>query len=233
MKRNEFLDSLRKELEKNRVEVIDDILLEFEDHFDHRLEEGKTEEEVARRIGNPVDLAKDYAQPTKHKTKSGSWIAIIGLIFLDLFVFPLILTAWISVLVLLVFGISAIVLGVVMLLSLNIASLIPSMPYLSSMLFGIAILGMSLLSLLGTWTLSGSVRQWTKAYFRFHGNAWFQKSSLPIPLQPRVSKKMAWVLRNLNTIALVMMVVFMVAGYLVSALSAGSFEFWHVWHWFV
>ncbi len=58
MTQNEFLTTMGKILGKLDPEERKDILADYTEHFYSGLEEGKTEEEITRSLGNPVMLAK-------------------------------------------------------------------------------------------------------------------------------------------------------------------------------
>ncbi|MGE0632306.1 MAG: DUF1700 domain-containing protein [Pseudobdellovibrionaceae bacterium] len=64
MKQQEFLSSLKQNLEKYHVENIQDILLDYQEHFTHGLQKGKKEEEISAKLGNPVSIAKAYSAET-------------------------------------------------------------------------------------------------------------------------------------------------------------------------
>jgi len=60
MKQQEFLKSLRNELEKNQVQNIPSILADYEEHFTHGLSKGKSEDELSESLGQPATIAKAY-----------------------------------------------------------------------------------------------------------------------------------------------------------------------------
>lgn len=60
MKKKEFLDELEKILEKNNCSDKEEILKDFEEHFTVAMEEGKSEEEVAKVLGDPKDIAIQF-----------------------------------------------------------------------------------------------------------------------------------------------------------------------------
>jgi len=60
MKKKEFLDELGKILEENKCSDKEEILKDFEEHFSVGIEEGKSEEEVAKMLGNPRDIAMQF-----------------------------------------------------------------------------------------------------------------------------------------------------------------------------
>lgn len=233
MNKQEFMQVLKKELEQNNVADIDEILSDFAEHFEYKLEEGKTEEDVVRKIGNPVDIAKDYSLQAKSNKSDKNPVAIIGLIFLDLFTFPIFLSMWLSTLVLGVFGVALIALGIMMILTLNIYEIIPSMPYITSLLLGISMLGLSISTFIGTFYTFRYVGQWQKAYGRWHKNLLHKNIYPSLSMHPKFSKRLSSTLKLANMLGIVSFVATFTIGYIVSAILANSFEFWHVWEWFI
>ena len=67
MKKTEFLNKLREELEKRNVADAADILEEYEQHFDLKLADGFFEEEIAARLGDlPAGRAEYPRTAARH-----------------------------------------------------------------------------------------------------------------------------------------------------------------------
>lgn len=60
MNRVEFINTLKIELGNLPPSEVEDILYDYEEHFEVGLSKGKTEEEIARELGNPRSIAKSY-----------------------------------------------------------------------------------------------------------------------------------------------------------------------------
>lgn len=60
MTKNEFLSRLEAELEARRVPEPEDILGEYRRHFEYKLADGYSEEEIAARLGAPEELAAQF-----------------------------------------------------------------------------------------------------------------------------------------------------------------------------
>ena len=58
MMRNEFIKRLKAGLKGMPQDAIDDIVADYEEHFEAGLAEGRSEEEVAAALGNPSRLAR-------------------------------------------------------------------------------------------------------------------------------------------------------------------------------
>lgn len=132
MKKTEFLNKLREELEKRNVADAADILEEYEQHFDLKLADGFFEEEIAARLGDPAILAAqfDETECAPQKESGSKPLTVIGLGFADVFagLFFLLLAGFGIVLAAaaLSFGVAA----VCLLGGLNIHGLLPAMPLL-------------------------------------------------------------------------------------------------------
>lgn len=62
MKKKEFLDELDKVLTKRNYPDKEDVIKDFEEHFRIGEEEGKSEEEIAKLLGNPDDIADQFKE---------------------------------------------------------------------------------------------------------------------------------------------------------------------------
>jgi uncharacterized membrane protein len=233
MNRVEFIRELKKELEKANVVDIEEIIADFENHFDFKIDEGKTEEDIAKKIGNPRDIAADFcAQEQKRETTKKSIVATIGLLFLDIVLVPLYISIFASVLVIGVLGIALLVLGFSLIFSINIAGLIPSMPYISSLLFGLSVIASSVVAFIGTFYMFIYVKQWGYVFTRWQKNVLNKFIYPPFSMHPKISKSFTSKLKLINMISVVLFIALATVAYIVSAVNARNFEFWHIWNWF-
>lgn len=60
MKKEEFIDLLRFYLHKLPNSVINDILSDYQEHFQIAMNQGKSEEEICQELGSPKQIAKEY-----------------------------------------------------------------------------------------------------------------------------------------------------------------------------
>jgi len=93
MTKDQFLSELDKGLRGLSFRERQDILMDYEEHFAIGLEEGKTEEDIAERLGAPSQIAKEmmaayHLEKVDHQLSAGNvmravW-AVIGLGFFNL-----------------------------------------------------------------------------------------------------------------------------------------------------
>ncbi|MCY3036308.1 DUF1700 domain-containing protein [Aerococcus urinae] len=97
MKKEEFIDLLRFYLHKLPNSVINDILSDYQEHFQIAMNQGKSEEEICQELGSPKQIAKEYLdnervfiderppkEPTSHKTRRNLLIALLVIVCLPL-----------------------------------------------------------------------------------------------------------------------------------------------------
>ncbi len=237
MTRNEFINRLTNKLSENKISDVEEIISQYEEHFTYKLADGYSEEEIAAKLGNPEELALQYATRDEDN-KSGAFKAIIvaGLVFSDIFagLFFVLLYAWATVMA--AFSIASVTTGICMIGGYNPYLLIPEMPYWCATIFGAALIALSVLAAVGCIYFTFYVRRLLRIYGRFCHNQLASASGKAI-LPPLVSfpKLSARLNRKLRMVALISLTVFavcFVSGYIVCSISAGAFEFWHEWNWF-
>ena len=239
MKKTEFLERLGQELEKRNVADPADIVEEYEQHFAMKMADGYAEEEIAARLGSPASLAAQFSEDeTAAGRRGGSrTLTAIGLGVADVFagLFFLLLAGF--GLVLAAAAVACGALTACLLGNLSVGGLIPTMPYWCGAILALAFAALSVLAAVGCVYYGAFVRQLVRSYGRFCHNTLAVAScgaALPaLAINPQFSGKTKRRLRTAALVALALFAACFVLSYVVCALSAGSFQFWHVWGWFV
>ena len=95
MKRNEFIKCLKAGLKGMPQDDIAEIVADYEEHFDAGAADGRSEEEVAAALGNPVRLARElrfeagFRNWESARSPSSAWSAILafmGLATIDILI---------------------------------------------------------------------------------------------------------------------------------------------------
>jgi len=234
MTRNEFLDQLKAELKKNNVTDMKDILTEYEQHFAFKLADGYSEEEIAAKLGQPKTIAAQFENDVSGKsTKGGKVFLKIGLGFMAVVeaLFYLVFLAWDIVLAGAAVAFASI--GVCLIGNFNVAGLIPFMPYLCSLIFGVSMLGLAAIFACAAFYCFVFLKQMIRASLRWHKNL-TTESGLPLlPWSPQFEPKTRRKLRTVMLWAIIVFGVFFVLAFTVLSLEAGTMGFWHHWNWFV
>lgn len=72
MNKKEFIDKLKIHLQGMPESEIQDILSDYEEHFDIGISKGKSEEEIAKELGDPIDIAESYKTSYKNTNSNDS-----------------------------------------------------------------------------------------------------------------------------------------------------------------
>lgn len=233
MRKNEYLLELGTALRKSRVEDADEIVREYEQHFDFKLSDGYAEEEIAAKLEAPEQVAARYAEIREGKAPAGVAGIKIAMGLLAVFEALLYLIFFVWVVVIAAASLTLAVLGVCLIINVNIAGLIPEMPYITSLLFGLSILDLAVLFAILTRLCYAFFRQIIRASIRWHGIVTGATALPPISWTPQFDPAKNRKARNVMLWALVVFGVTLILGFVISSLSAGSIEFWHTWDWFV
>lgn len=238
MKKHEFMTRLANELHKRNVEDAADVLEEYEQHFAFKLADGYSEEEIAAKLGVPEELAAQFESAPQTGAKHSSVLTWLWLVWADLFfgIFAALLLAFgaVQAACVLSFGLT----GVCLLGNLGRLPFVslPPMPYWCGAILGLSLLALCVLAVVGCVWYFAFCRQLFRSYGRFHQNTLAQSRGgavLPaLPIVPQFAPKKKRRLRAAALVSLLLFAVCFVLGYAACTLSAGSFQFWHVWGWF-
>ena len=237
MTKEQFLSKLADELARKKVADAEDILSEDEQHFAFKTADGFIEEDIAAKLGDPAALAAQFEGGHEERPGGGKKaVTMTGLCVADLFAgifFPLLFAWGIAMTAL---SLTSAVLAVCLFAGVNIASLIPPMPYGIGVAFGLAISAFAVLVAVLCVYYAAFVRQLMRFYARFHQNTLaFANGTAALPslaIHPRLSPRTN---RRIRSIALVSLAVFaasFVLSMVLSVISSGSLGFWHTWGWF-
>ena len=237
MTRNEFLTKLADELKKNNITDADEIISEYEQHFAFKMADGFSEEEIAARLGNPVELASQFESHVENIKSGGKKVTtVLGLVFIDIFAgaFFVLLFAW--EIIMAAFAVCNAVAAVCLSIGSSPWSLIPPMPYVPAIVFALSLTALFVLTTVGCIYFAAFIRQLMRSYGRFHKNTIAAASGnavLPsLGIYPRLPAKTNRRIRTVAMISLILFTTCFVLGMILSMILSGSLEFWHEWGWF-
>lgn len=177
MTKSQFLQSLETELKSRRLPDAGEILEEYEQHFAFKLADGYTEQEIARNLGSPFEIAAQFDPQSPKREAPGGRAAIIaglGLASVPAAGFFLLLAGWgiiVACSSLVSLAVAACLLG-----GISPWGLIPAMPGGIAAVYGIAMAALSILSASGCVYFAALFRQLVLACARCFKNAGCAKS---------------------------------------------------------
>lgn len=235
MTKNEFLSEFTASLKKYKISDAQDIVEEYREHFDFKLADGYSEEEIAAKLGKPNELAAQFvigSAKNKNEKKSGlkKFFTIFGLCSADIFVgiFFICLIAFEIVIVASILAFVLVILGLIA----NIEPL-NTMPAALTALFGGAFASLAVIFVGLLLYYTAFMRQVFRSYARFHHNTVASANgyaTLPsLPLNPQIAPKANRRIRNMTLVALTVFIVSLISTVTVSAILSDSIQFWNVW----
>ncbi len=234
MNKQEYMIELEKSLKTRKVADVEEILAEYEEHFQFKMADGYSEQEIAARLEQPAVIAEQFAAAgqTGGSRKAQKAFLATGLAFADIgaCLFLILFFSWVLVAGAFTLAVSA--LGVCLIGGFNIAGLIPPMPYAASMVLGVSMAGLGVLSAVGTIYCWLYMAQLTKAYIRWHKNTLAGGVYPAVSKHPGMSGKCRRRLRGVTGVALIVFGVALIAGVLVLFIHTGFQPFWHALGWF-
>ena len=248
MNRQEYLTALEKALKSAGMNDCDDILEEYSEHFDMKLSDGFSEEEISAKLASPKEVAGQFKEiaigdGAKDGSANGSAERIlkgIGIVTLDIIMIPILITLYALVFALGAAAIASMVLAILILIRADTLPLLspyvnmPPMPFFASLLLGISLIALAILIGVGAEYSRRYTNQSVRKYTRWHKNMLGRGPSLPpIPLNPQMAPKKRRALRLLTMISLFAFFAFAIAAMVYMMVASGSLEPWHVWGWFV
>ena len=238
MKETEFLTRLNDEVNRRNVADAADIVEEYAQHFDLKLADGYFEEELAARPGAPAMLAAQFGEDgdAPQRRPGSKALTVIGLVLADVFagLFFLLLAGFGVVLAAAALAFAA--LTVCLLGGIDVYGLLPTMPYWCGAILALSLAALAVLAAVGCVCYAAFLRQLVRSFGRFQHNALAsagrQAPLPPLPISPQFSARTKRRLRSVALVSLALFAACFVLAYVVCALSAGSFQFWHTWGWF-
>ncbi len=237
MRKEEFLERLTRELSDRDIPDVLDIIEEYERHFEFKLADGFSEEEIVAKLGNPIQLAGQFYVQDEHKQRMrNSALTVIGLYLnrVGAGAFFAILVIWGVIMA--VFSIGCLAVSVGLFARIAPLSLIVPMPGVSAIIFGVTLTSLAVLVATSTIYYMAFVRQLMRVYNRFHKNILASikgRPTLPsLAVSPQFQPRFRRKLRRVIVASLSVFVTLFILGMTVSIFSSGSLSFWHTWGWF-
>ncbi len=190
MNKQEFISMIRKSLGDMRSEDVNDIIYDYEEHFNIGMQEGQSEEEIAVKLGNPTSIARQYRadymvkQAEQHKSTANMLRAVLAIIGLGFFNIIIVLGPFMALvaclLALFAASLSIVVAGMGVLIGIILHPVLSSTISIPGFLLGstqmiaagllgaVGIISFGLLLLIGTYYLSRLFYNLTIKYLRLN-----------------------------------------------------------------
>lgn len=214
MNKQNFIETLKQGLKKHNIHDVDDIITDYEDYFNQQIALGKSESDIAIKLGDVKSIISDYAKSqTKGRAK---WFDLVTVGFVAI---PMLIILYG---LLIIFGTTVIAtwsLAIYYLFRLTTFSFIPYIPNGIHLVYILLFLVLSLFFFTLTVRCYATTKSMTMQYI--------VKQAIRIGdyhIKPIYIK--------LFNISLIISLILFIIGYFLSAIVARDFQYWHVWEWF-
>ncbi|MBE0601017.1 MAG: DUF1700 domain-containing protein, partial [Firmicutes bacterium] len=230
MNKKQYLDALEKELRLQKVADVEEVLADYQAHFARKAADGYSEEEIARKLGTPQEIAEDFRPVSGAETDGapkGRAFTRIALCVLDLFAVPVFITLYAWAITMIAGSVAVFALGAYLALGLDLIAVIPVLTVAGGILLGAAVAAAAILLFTGAFWFFLLAGQLMRAYLRWHGNRWSGRHELSLPVVPQITGKKRRVIRTVVLVSLIAFILLFVAGFIVLSVQAGTPGFWH------
>jgi uncharacterized membrane protein len=214
MTKQHFIDTLTQGLKKHNIHDVDDIITDYEDYFNQQLALGKTESDIAIKLGDVKTIISDYVKSgSKGRAK---WFDLVTVGFIAI---PMLIILYG---LLIVFGLTVLTswsLAIYYLFQLDTFAFMPYIPFGIHFVYILLFLVFSLFFFTLTVRFYATTKSMTMQYVVKQAIRIGDYHIKPIYIKLfNISSIISLFLFNL--------------GYFLSALVAKDFQYWHVWEWF-
>lgn len=238
MTRSLYLDELGKHLAANNVDDIEEIIAEYDEHFERKQADGFSEEEISEGLGLPSEIAAQFESGEKARQRPAAvrTLLAVGVGFVDILAASSAIALYACVVAVAAVAFACFVAGAALIVQpfANVWFIsIPSMPYGGGLLLAAAMFVLGAVSVVSTVYSFRFTRNLCSTYVRWHkivldGGRLPPRPVFPLFDRPRTNRR----LRALMVAGIAVFIVLMAAAYVYLSIRAGSIEFWHVWNWF-
>ncbi|WP_025025826.1 DUF1700 domain-containing protein [Caldalkalibacillus mannanilyticus] len=188
MNKSEFLAVIEQQLQAINKEDLQELLDDYESHFELGRQNGKSEEEIVGELGDPKELVQEFwreheegstettyseSQGERHfaeePKKSGGQmvLTLLGLLFLNLlFVLPLGLSIWVLWFSLFLAGIAMFAAPVLFVIDMILYQSF----FLGKLFLTMIIFGLGVFMVMGTWYSKRGLQDITRRYINWNKN---------------------------------------------------------------
>jgi len=226
MNRLAFNQQLSDGLKKLGITDIDEILKDYESHFDNELLKGRTEEEVSKALGKIDDILLDF-KPENKAEKQRKFMNAYSVIISDIFIYMGMLSLYLVNLAIISLSLASLLMGIYAIIQIHILEFIPTMMFPFSLFFGLTFMALAILS----YGLSAMLFKYLNILMKRLG-LWHKQILKGQYLHQFISVKQSKMIKVLTLWSGIAVILFMIVTYIVGVNLTHSPEFWHEWHWF-
>lgn len=214
MNKEQFIDTLRQGLKKHNIKDVDDIITDYEDYYKEQLSLGKTETEISMKLGDLKSIISDYAESSSNSKKK--WFDLVTVGFIAI---PLLIILYGLLISFIGGALATWGIAIYYLFRLDSLNFMPNIPAGVHFIYVVMMLSWSIFFFSLSIRFAATIKSMTTQYV--------VKQAIRIG-----DYQIKNIYIKLFDYSLIIGSSLFVIGYIISALIAKDFQYWHVWGWF-
>lgn len=214
MNKIDFLTQLEKELKKHNVSDIVEIIDDYREYFDQQISIGQKEENIASYIGEIHSIVEDYIVVEKGNRKK--WFELVTV---SVIAFPLLILSYGVLIVTAASAVAFWAIAIYYLFDINSFSFMPFIPLVPRLFYIACALSAAAMMFSFSVRYYGMLNSMTKQYI--------VKQSIRIG-----DYSIPSIYIKIFRFSVISFILLFIITFIVSAISAGSIQYWHEWQWF-
>lgn len=214
MTKDQFLETLKQGLKKHNIKDVDDIVSDYQDYFVQQLALGKSESDIAAKLGDIKGIIQDYIESGTSAKKR--WFDLVTVGFVAI---PILIIMYGLLVVFMGATLATWAIGIYYLFRLDTLSFMPEIPLGVHLLYVLLMLTWSIFFFSLSIRFAATTKSMTTQYL----------VKQAIRIGDYEIKKIYIKLFNCS---LIIGLILFVVVYIISAIVAKDFQYWHVWNWF-
>lgn len=226
MNKKTFIDQLSDGLKKIGVTDSDEVVKDYESHFDNEVLKGKTEEEIAHELGKISDILVEF-QTERPQGKSRKTMSAYSLVMSDIFIYMGMISLYLLNLSTILLSLGSLLLGLYLMFMISVMDFIPVLVFPFAQFAGLSFIALAVLS----FGLSA-------IQFKFYNtlmkrlSIWHKEVFRGRMLHQVVKVGQSRVIKLLTLWSGIAVFVLMFITYIIGIIITKDVQFWEVWQWF-
>lgn len=227
MNKTTFIKKLTSGLKGLGINDSQEVVKDYEAHFENEEAKGKTEEEIAKELGVVSDILADF-ESGKAVYRSKKTLNLISVVILDIFSYSLMFGLYLTIITGFTISLISLISSFYLVLNLDMLDFIPYMTSLFSIFSGLVMLAFAGLTLNLSILLTKYCNELMRRLFNWHKEMLSEQPHIPW-------KKVVYpaIFIRLSLYCVLGVIILLITTYLIGALSTQDLQFWHQWNWFI
>ena len=226
MNRSTFINQLTKGLKEMGILDIEEIVKDYDSHFDNELKKGRTEDEVSKALGKIDDILLDF-KPDYHLKKEKRLMSKYSILTSDLFIYTGMFSLYLVNLVIISLSLVSLLLAIYITFMMDFLVFIPVMVFPFSLFLGLSFLSLAVLS----FSMAVLLFKYLNILMKRLG-LWHKQVLKGQYLHQFIAVKQSKVMKMMCLWSSISFILFFIITFILGVTMTGNPQFWEYWNWF-